>query len=165
MGHQSCHQAMVSHGAGGLGQTVRIINGGYEACPTSPYRYSAVWRVVYYHRLTSVMGVPSSPGCQLHSTDCDVSGAEFLAESDGIIGNPLIGHEQNSTTCPKCAKISCEKGLVSKWVCGSMENPECTDPVSRYDYRCDNIGEIPQRLLREGVGLEVGLKHGEPWVQ
>jgi predicted carbohydrate-binding protein with CBM5 and CBM33 domain len=133
---ESCHQAMSQTAGGGMGQTIRIINGGYEACPTSSYRISAVQRMNYFLSLTSLLNVPaaSGPNCQVNSQDmsptaCDVSGMSHFSQTEGTIGNPLIG-QHPSSECPKCAPLSCSSSVKSKW----LGVPD--DPVQKVEWIC-----------------------------
>lgn len=133
---ESCHQAMSQADGGGMGQTIRIINGGYEACPTSSFRSSAVARMNYFLSLTSLLEVPaaSGPNCQVNSQDmsttaCDVSGMSHFSHTEGTIGNPLIG-QQPSSECAKCAPISCRGEVKSKW----LGVPD--DPVQKMEWTC-----------------------------
>lgn len=132
LGHQSCHQSMsLAHG-GGMGQTIRIINGGYEACPTSSYRSSAVYRMNYFLELCSLLGVPfaSNPECRVNDfINCDVSGMEQYTHTDGTIGNPLIGVD-STPECPQCKKIVCTAAPGSKW----LGVPD--DPVEKLLWTC-----------------------------
>jgi len=131
MGHQSCHQAMAPNG-GGMGQTIRIINGGYEACPTSSYRSSATARLEYYLSLTSLLNVPpaGNAGCQVDDVSlCDLSGMQRFSHTEGTIGNPLIG-TTSSGDCPRCGLAQCTPTVASKW----LGVPD--DPVTKIVWDC-----------------------------
>lgn len=127
-GSQSCHDAMASTDGGGFGQTIRIINGGYESCPTSSFRQSPLYRLQYYLELCSLLGVPAAPGCAVNDPNCDMSGMAFFADSQGQIGNPLIG-QGTSSSCPECAKATCASQQVSKWLGLSY-------PVDKLEWTC-----------------------------
>mmetsp|Transcript_23280 Transcript_23280/g.92738 ORF Transcript_23280/g.92738 Transcript_23280/m.92738 type:complete len:737 (-) Transcript_23280:1541-3751(-) len=126
VGNMSCHEAMTLADGGGFGQTIRIINGGYESCPTSGYRSSPIYRVQYYFELTSLLQVPSAPNCD-YNEDCDVSGMEFYESSMGRVGNVLIG----SDTCVNCQRTSCTKELVTKWLGVNG------GPTTKYQWTCN----------------------------
>ena len=132
LGHMSCHQAMADNG-GGMGQTIRIINGGYESCPTSSYRQNAVYRLEYYLALTSLLDVPpaDNQGCQVNdASTCDLSGMHEYLKTEGTIGNPLIGEESNPDTCKRCSIATCTGTIKAKW----LGVPD--DPVNKMEWTC-----------------------------
>ena len=123
MGHQSCHQAMGADG-GGMGETIRIIDGGYEACPTSSYRSSATARLEYYLSFTSLLAVPpaSNVGCRVNDASrCDLAGMQRFQDTEGTVGNPLIGAAA-SDDCPRCEVATCTPTTASKWL-GLPDDP------------------------------------------
>lgn len=136
LGTMSCHTAFASPSGGGFGQTIRIINGGYEACPTSSFRSSAVARVKYYLELTSLLNVApaANDGCtasasSIESGACDISGMLEFSSSAGTIGNVLIG-DDSSAGCERCQKVQCSSAVASKWL-GTAH-----DPVQKTTWSC-----------------------------
>lgn len=120
-GTQSCHQAMTLPQGGGFQQTVRIINGGYEACPTSSYRSSAIYRAQYYRGIASILNVPPAlptadkPCTSAADLECDMTGMTFYDETQGRIGNPLVG-SSTSAYCPRCSIMACTSSPETKWL-------------------------------------------------
>jgi hypothetical protein len=133
LGHQSCHEAMTQPAGGGLGQTIRIINGGYEACPTSGYRLSAVKRAEYYLTICSVLSVPSHQDCALDEEGCAllISGYQYFDISSGLQGNPLMGAPQDDGACARCKAIECFKRDETRWMGSSS--------FERISWTCDPV--------------------------
>jgi len=138
VGEQSCHEAMHDAGGGGFGQTIRIINGGYEACKKTGVPSSAVKRVEYYLTITTDWQVRPAPGCLVGDEKCDVSGAKDFVTSRGVVGNPQIGFPEDATNCPNCGVPSCTKERKSKWgICGSSGGgPDCPEPLHVDEFTC-----------------------------
>lgn len=137
LGTMSCHSAFASPVGGGMGQTIRIINGGYESCPTSSFRSSAVARVKYYLELTSLLNVApaANAGCtaspsSIESGACDIAGMQEFSSSAGTIGNVLIG-DNSSPSCERCRTVQCSSIVSSKWL------GTASDPVQKTTWECN----------------------------